>query len=202
MKTEELTALGLSDEQVKSVFALNGKDIAALQATNAELTKDKESLAAERDNLSTQLTAANDTLSKFGDLTPESMQAEIQKYKDQVEATKKDFQAQLTARDQSAWIDKKLDEYGVTSPYAKTALKQELMSKDSGLTWKDGVYFGFDDYMKSAKEKDSTLYQTAEEKAAAQKQAELEGKKPEFVAPLGQTKPDGGETRKEIPKVW
>ena len=186
MKTEELTALGLSDEQVKSVFALNGKDIAALQATNAELTKVKESLTAERDNLSTQLTAANDTLSKFGDLTPESMQAEIQKYKDQVEATKKDFQAQLTARDQSAWIDKKLDEYGVTSPYAKAALKQELMSKDSGLTWKDGVYFGFDDYMKAAKEKDSTL----------------EGKKPEFVAPLGQTKPDGGETKKEIPKVW
>ena len=27
MKTEELTALGLNEDQVKQVFALNGKDV-------------------------------------------------------------------------------------------------------------------------------------------------------------------------------
>lgn len=201
MKTEELTALGLTEEQVKSVFVLNGKDIAALQQANAELTKSNATLTAERDNLDTQLKAANDTLGKFGDLTPESMQSEIQKYKTQAEDAEKDFKAQLTARDQKDWITKKLDEYGVTSPYARAALMSELMSADSGLTWKDGVFFGFDDYMKAAKAKDNALYQTAEEKAAAEQQANLEENKPQFVAPLGQQKPEG-ETKREIPKVW
>lgn len=201
MKTEELTALGLTDEQVKSVFALNGKDIAALQQANAELTKSNSDITAERDSLSTQLKAANDTLGKFGDLTPESMQAEIQKYKKQAEDAESDYKAQITARDQRDWISKKLDEYGVTSPYARAALESELMSADSGLTWKDNSFFGFDDFMKAAKAKDTTLYQTADEKAAAEKQSKLEGDAPAFVAPLGQQKPQG-ETKREIPKVW
>lgn len=201
MKTEELTALGLTDEQVKSVFAMHGKDITPLQQENATLTKSISDLTAERDNLDKQLKAANDTLAKFGDNTPETMQAEIQKYKQQAEDAEKDFKAQLIARDQKDWIGKQLDEYGVTSPYARAALEAELMSAESGLKWKDNTFFGFDDFMKAAKAKDTTLYQTAEEKAAAKKQAELEDKKPEFVAPLGQQKPEG-ETKREIPKVW
>ena len=201
MKTEELTALGLTDEQVKSVFAMHGKDTTALQQENATLTKSVADLTAERDNLTSQLTAANDTLAKFGDSTPETMQAEIQKYKQQAEDAEKDFKAQLTARDQRDWIKKKLDEYGVTSPYARAALESELMSADSGLTWKDNSFFGFDDFMKAAKAKDTTLYQTAEEKAAAEQQTKLEGDAPAFVAPLGQQKPQG-ETKREIPKVW
>lgn len=32
MKTEELTALGLTEDQVKQVFALNGKDVEAAKA--------------------------------------------------------------------------------------------------------------------------------------------------------------------------
>lgn len=202
MKTEELTALGLTDEQVKSVFALHGKDITPLQQQIADLTKSNGDITAERDNLSTQLSAANDTLGKFGDLTPESMQAEIQKYKKQAEDAETNYKAQITARDQRDWITKKLDEYGVTSPYARTALTNELMSADSGLTWKDNTFFGFDDFMKVAKAKDSTLYQTADEKAKADKQTKLEGDAPSFVAPLGQTKPQGEDTKKDIPKVW
>ena len=201
MKTEELTALGLTDEQVKSVFALHGKDIAALQQTNADLTKNNGDLSAERDSLSTQLKAANDTLAKFGDNTPESMQAEIQKYKTQADEAEKQFKAQLTARDQRDWIRKKFEEYGVSSPYARAALESECMSEGSGLTWKDNAFFGFDDFMKAAKEKDTTLYQTADEKAKAEQQTSLEEKAPAFVAPLGQPK-EGGTTAKEIPKIW
>ena len=36
MKTEELTALGLNEDQVKQVFALNGKDVEAAKAAKAE----------------------------------------------------------------------------------------------------------------------------------------------------------------------
>ena len=183
MKTEELTALGLTEEQVKGVFALNGKDIEAAKQNTAELTKNYE------------------TLAKFGDATPESMNAEIEKYKNLAAEKEKAFKAQLTARDQSDWIDKKMEEYGVQSPYAREALKRECMS-DDGLKWKDGSFYGFDDFMKAAKVKDPALYLTQEEKAKAQKQADLEGKAPEFVAPLDGDNSNSGSQRKELPKVW
>lgn len=201
MKTEELTALGLTEEQVKGVFALNGKDIEAAKQNTAELTKNYETLKAERDNLDSQLKAANATLAKFGDATPESMNAEIEKYKNLAAEQEKAYKAQLTARDQSDWIDKKMEEYGVSSPYARAALKSECMS-DDGLKWKDGSFYGFDDFMKAAKAKDPALYLTQEEKAKAQKQADLEGKAPEFVAPLEDGKSNTGAQRKELPKVW
>ena len=48
MKTEELTALGLNEDQVKQVFALNGKDVEAAKAakdkTIAELTDKLQTL--------------------------------------------------------------------------------------------------------------------------------------------------------------
>lgn len=203
MKTEELTALGLTEDQVKAVFAMNGKDVEAAKKTNdPALQKQIETLTAERDNLDGQLKAANATLAKFGDNTPESMQAEIEKYKTQMADKEKEFKAQLTARDQSDWLDKKMEEYGVSSPYARTALKNECMSKDSGLTWKDNSFYGFDDFMKAAKTKDPALYQTEDEKKTAEQQAKLEGNKPTFVAPLDGNKPAEGAPKKEIPKVW
>lgn len=63
------------------------------------------------------------------------------------------------------------------------------MSEETGLTWKDGAFFGFDDFMKAAKEQDAALYQTAEEKAEAEKAAELKGKAPNFTGPTGEEKP-------------
>ena len=102
------------------------------------------------------------------------MQKEIQSYKDQ-----------LILRDQKDWIDKRLSEYGVASPFARKQIISECTSKETGLTWKDGKYMGFDDYMKSAKEQDSGLYQSEEEKAAAEKEAAQKEKAPTFTGALG-----------------
>ena len=66
------------------------------------------------------------------------------------------------------------------------------MNADSGLKWKDGAFFGFDDYMKSAKEKDASLYLTAEEKEAAAKQKELEANAPRFTGPTNNGSNNGG----------
>ena len=203
MKTEELTALGLNDEQVKGVFALNGTDINELKQQNATLTSERDALKTERDNLTTQLTAANGTLAKFGDSTPESMQAEIQKYKDEMEDLKKKYEGQIAARDQSAWIDGKFEEYGVSSPYAKAALKAEIMSENDGLPWKNGAFLGFDDYMKAAKAKDASLYMTKEEKDAAAKNDQMQDQAPKFMGSLeGGNPPEGGTEKKPIPKIW
>lgn len=197
MKTEELTALGLTEDQVKQVFALNGKDV-----ENAKAAKDKTiaDLTAERDGLKTRLDTAETTLKKFDGIDPQQIQQEIQTYKTQAEEAEKKYTRELTQRDQKDWITKKLDEYGVSSPFARTALEAECMSPDAGLTWKDGSFFGFDDFMKAAKAKDAGLYLTPEEKEAAQKEAEQKKKAPAIVGPTGD--PDPGSEKYTPPKIF
>ena len=67
MKKEELTALGLTDEQAGKILAINGNDI-----EHAKAVKDKEigTLTEERDNLKSRLTAAETTLQGFEGVEP------------------------------------------------------------------------------------------------------------------------------------
>ena len=58
MKTEDLKALGLSDEQVQRVFAMNGEEMNGLKASVATLT-------AERDTARTSLADANKKLEGY-----------------------------------------------------------------------------------------------------------------------------------------
>ncbi|MFQ6962945.1 MAG: hypothetical protein ACLRR6_02105 [Oscillospiraceae bacterium] len=74
MKTEELTALGLNEDQVKQVFALNGKDVEAAKAAKDKTIAD---LTAERDGLKTRLDTAETTLKKFEGIDPQQIQQEI-----------------------------------------------------------------------------------------------------------------------------
>ena len=58
MKTEDLKALGLNDEQVQRVFAMNGEELNGLKASVATLT-------AERDTARTSLADANKKLEGY-----------------------------------------------------------------------------------------------------------------------------------------
>lgn len=181
MKTEELTALGLNQEQIDGVFKLNGLDVEAGKKRIGELEGQVNSLTTERDDLNTRLTTANETLGRFEGIDPEAIKGEVEKYQKAAKAAEERYTAQIRERDQRDWLGKKLDEYGVVSPYARRQLISDAMAENSGLSWKDGSYFGFDDFMKAAKEKDNGLYQTAEEKEAEAKKQEQSGKQPSFV---------------------
>lgn len=186
MKTAELQALGLNQEQIDAVFKINGLDV-----ENAKAAKDKEiaALTSERDDLSGRLKTAEDTLKGFEGIDPAEVKAEVEKYKQQAAEAEKSYAKKLTERDQRDWLKARLDEYGVASPYARRQLTADAMDETSGLKWKNGAYFGFDDFMKAAKEKDASLYQTAEEKKAAAEEAARKEKAPSFVGPTGQTTP-------------
>lgn len=188
MKTEELTALGLTKEQVEQVFKINGKDI-----ENAKAAKDKtiSTITAERDDLRSRLDTAENTLKGFEGIDPAKIQQELQTYKQTAEDAKKDYEKKILQRDQRDWLKGKLDEYGVESPFARKQLIAEITDETNGLKWKDGAFMGLDDYMKSAKEKDAKLYMTAEEKAEAEKAAEAAKNAPKFTDPTGDPKPDG-----------
>lgn len=184
MKKEELTQLGLTEEQANAVFAMAGRDV-------EKFKKQVTDLETERTDLQTRLTAANDAVAKFEGIDPEQLQGEVAKYKQQAVDAETRYQQQLLQRDQKSWIKGKMDEYGVESPYARKQLETEAMAEGSGLSWKDGAYFGFDDFMKAAKEKDNSLYQTAEEKAAAEEKAKQQQQAPKIVGRTGNTNPTG-----------
>lgn len=84
MKKEELTALGLTEEQAEKVFALHGKDITKLQGTNAAVT-------AERDNYDTQLKAANTKLTGYDPEWKTKADASAITAQKQVDAIKFDY---------------------------------------------------------------------------------------------------------------
>lgn len=181
MKKEELTEIGLTEEQADKVIIMNGKSIEGLKKTNRELT-------ASNEDLKTRLTTAEETLTGFGDLKPEEVNQKIQSYKDRAEKAERESAERITQRDQKDWLKAQFDEYGVASPYARKQLTSEIMSKENGLPWKDGAFLGFDDYMKGAKEKDSTLYLTEEEKESQKAKEQQQDKKKFFTGPAGKKK--------------
>lgn len=185
MEREFLRELGVSEEAVEKIMMENGKDIAA------EGKKRNQKLIDERDAVQRRLDDAEATLKSFEGIDPAKINQELADWKKKAQDAEKDFKAQLTQRDQRDWLKSKLDEYGVKSPYARKQLEQECMAQGSGLAWKDGKFMGFDDFMKAAKEQDAGLYQTQEEKDAAEKAAQQAKNAPAFTAPAGDqgTKP-------------
>lgn len=204
MKKEELTELGLTEEQINGVQAIHGRDIETLKGTLAAAEQDRDTYKGQVTALTDQLNAANETIDKFGDVTPETVGAlkdDVEKYKTAAETAQQKYDTEITQRDQTAWLDNQLDEYGVGSPYARKAIKSDVMSADSGLPWRNGMFMGFGDYMAQAKSQDPGLYQTAEEKAAATQQQQKEEHAPAFA---GETGDDGkgGATAWTPPKIF
>ena len=196
MKKEELTELGLTDEQIAKVFEINGKDVAKIQ-------KQVTTLTDEKSNLQAQLDTANDTLKKFENVDVEQIQKELKEHKDRADKAEKDYAAKILSRDQDDWLKAKFDEYGVASPYARKQLSNEIKDEKEGLKWKDKEFSGFDDFMKKAKEADKSLYLTKEEKDE-QEEDEDDGGNPYFTIG-GDSKGgnDGNETSKsKIPTVF
>lgn len=127
MKTEELKALGLNDEQVQKVFAMNGADIERKNQTIATLT-------AERDTARTQLGEANKKLEGYDPDWKTKAENAARQAQQQVEALQSDFAAQ------SAVSGLKF-----SSESAKKAFLADLKAKK--LTLQEGKLLGFDDFL-------------------------------------------------------
>lgn len=82
MKREELQALGLTDEQIDSVMKMNGSDI--------EREKNK---FADYDEIKQQLEKANTTIQSMADY--DDVKASVQKYQQEAEASKAEFDAKV-----------------------------------------------------------------------------------------------------------
>ena len=93
MKKEELTAIGLSEEQITKVFEINGKDVNAAKDAGAR-SRDEEVKG-----LNEQLSTAREGLKAFEGVDPEALNAEIQRLNQEMIAKDNDWKAKLAERD-------------------------------------------------------------------------------------------------------
>ena len=150
MKTEDLQALGLNEDQIKKVFELNGKDV------NAE-KKNTEKVEKERDNWKTRAEAAEETLKGFDGVDVEKMNKEIADWKEKAENAEKEYKQQLYDRDFTDALTAAFAEIKFTSEAAKKAVMSEVREAD--LKLKDGKILGLNDLLEQIKARDAAAFE-------------------------------------------
>lgn len=149
MRTEDLQALGLTEEQIKEVFALNGKDV-------QNEKKKTEKAEGERDQWKTRAETAEDTLKGFDGVDVEKLTKDIADWKSKAEQAEKDYRDQLRARDFNDTLEKAMNGISFTSEAAKRAVTEEIRSK--GLTFENGQIYGLNDVINEIKARDASAF--------------------------------------------
>ena len=184
MKTDELKAWGLTDEQSEKVMAQYGKDVSKLQ-------KENEKLTAGRDKEKERADTAEETLKKFDGVDLEGMKAEVDNWKAKAENAEKDYAEQIAQRDFEDALKEEISGYKFTSEAAKKAIMAEI--REAGLKVKDGKILGLSDLLAQMKEKDASAF-------VDEKQEQLEaGRAKPFTGPLkGAAQPTNSEKFKAM----
>lgn len=198
VKILEESGLTISPEQreaITTAVAENYRTIADYQKQAKKLEAATDEHAATRK----QLEAATEALEKFKDMDPEKIQGELEQYKKAAEDARKEAEREIMRRDQRDYLRGKFDELGITSERIRRSLADDIMG-DDGLKWKDGGFYGLDDYLTKVNEKEH-LYKTAEEKELEEKQAAARSKLPTFTD-RSRGKDTGDGEKKDIPIIW
>lgn len=176
MKTDELKAWGLTDEQSEKVMAQYGKDVSKLQ-------KENEKLTADRDKEKERADTAEETLKKFDGVDLETMQAELATWQQKAKDAEKDYADKLAQRDFEDALKEEIGGYKFTSEAAKEAIMARI--RGAGLKVSDGKILGLSDLIAQMKEKDASAF-------VDEKQEELEaGRAKPFTGPLKGGNPTG-----------
>lgn len=168
MKTEELKAQGLTEEQISFVMAENGKDLKKLQ-------KENDNLSVDRDTWKEKAEAAETTLKGFEGVDLETMQKELSDWKQKATEAEKSAQAQLYERDFADALKTEFEGIKFSSEAAKRAIMAEV--KEAGLKLKDGKILGLNDLIGQMKEKDASAFIDDAQQQAQQNMAR-------FTAPI------------------
>lgn len=186
MKTDELKAWGLTDEQSEKVMAQYGKDVSKLQ-------KENEKLTADRDKEKERADTAEETLKKFDGVDVETMQAELATWQQKAKDAEKDYADKLAQRDFEDALKEEISVYKFTSEAAKKAIMAEI--REAGLKVKDGKILGLSDLLAQMKEKDASAF-------VDEKQEQLEaGRAKPFTGPLNNSGSTKKMTREEIEAI-
>lgn len=185
MKTEELKAQGLTEEQISFVMAENGKDLKKLQ-------KENDNLSADRDTWKEKAEVAETTLKGFEGVDLETMQRELSEWKQKATEAEKKAQEQLYERDFSDALKAALDDVKFSSEAAKKSVMADI--KEAGLKLKDGKILGLNDLIEQMKQSDASAFVDESQQQAQQNQAR-------FTTHVGQQQTPGSMTKKDIEAI-
>lgn len=186
MKTDELKAWGLTDEQSEKVMAQYGKDVSKLQ-------KENEKLTADRDKEKERADTAEETLKKFDGVDVETMQAELAAWQQKAKDAEKDYAEKIAQRDFEDALKEEISGYKFTSEAAKEAIMARI--RGAGLKVSDGKILGLSDLIAQMKEKDASAF-------VDEKQEQLEaGRAKPFTGPLNSGGGSKKLTREEIEAI-
>lgn len=178
MKTEDLKAQGLTDEQISFVMAENGKDLKKLQ-------KENETLTTDRDAWKEKAETAEETLKGFEGIDPAEMQAKIDEYKQKAEDAEKEYNRKIAERDFEDTLTTAIKEAnGKNAKAIRALLDTESLMKSRNQ--KDDVKKALD-ALKAAE--DSSFLFVDEAQEQAEKNAAHFGP---VTAPRGQQTSPGG----------
>lgn len=188
----------VTDEQksaVSKAVTENYKTVAEFE----KQVKKTEKAEGERDTLQKQYDDAQETIKGFDGVDVGKLNKDIADWKERAEKAEKDAQAQILRRDQRDYLKAEFDKLGISSERTRKSLMADIMGED-GLKWKDGFFLGLSDYLAKENEKDH-FYQTAEEKAEAEKKSAAAGGVPKFTD-KSEPKTEPREEKKPVPKIW
>ena len=165
MKTEDLQAKGLTQEQIDFVMAENGKDLKKLQ-------KENENLTADRDTWKEKAETAETTLKSFDGIDPDKIQSELKEWQQKAADAEKNAQQQIYDRDFADALKAELEDVKFTSEAAKRDVMSQI--KAAELKLKDGKILGLSDLIDQIKKADASAF-------VDEKQQELENNRARFT---------------------
>lgn len=115
MKKDDLTALGLTEEQIAEIQRLNGLDIKKEQE---KVTK----VEFERDNYKGQLDTAQTSLKEFEGVDVKDLQGKITKLTTDLQTKESEYQNQLAERDFNSLLESQINSVGAKNVKAVKAL--------------------------------------------------------------------------------
>lgn len=141
------------------------KAIAENYKTIVEHEKKIAKLEQERDYEKGRAEKSEEALKSFEGVDPAKMNEEIEKYKQQAEQLKADYEKKIADRDYADLVDKAVSGLKFTSNSAKKAFVAELNSDK--LKVKNNTLIGFDDFVKAYKETDADAFSIEDVKPSA-----------------------------------
>lgn len=144
MKKEELTALGLTEEQIKDIFKLRGKELSSHKTKLEEY----ESKIAKRDE---ELALLTKNMIKEEDYS--TLKTNVDKYKALVEQTKKEYEDKITNMKFDTELEKVLSSSGAKD----INLVKSVLDKES-IKFEDGKIEGLTEQLEKVKESYGYLF--------------------------------------------
>lgn len=149
MKTDELTALGLTEEQVQKVLAMNGKDINQLKASN-------DAAQTELSGLREQLKAAGETIDGLKKLDAEGLKRAAQEWKDKYAADTAALQEKINAQAKDAAVRLAVAKENVHDE----ALTMAALDLGKVIVAEDGAVSGLSEQVAVLREQKPFLFKT------------------------------------------